>query len=237
MTRYASLESRLTQALALTRRPVAVSSCQEPPAGVTKFSGSVPSGCSFWRLAADGRSFYTEPGDHYNCAIGCYTHNIALPPEREAELGATVEFMTSIGYIRPEDVPGIARLTASPSYMAYAPLDQAAFAPEVVILVGRPGKLMLLQEAAARAGLQTQPSLFARPTCMAIPAAISGGTTASTGCVGNRVYTDLEDDELYIMVPGADLEKIAGELDTIMNANRQLNDYHRQRRSELLRVE
>jgi uncharacterized protein (DUF169 family) len=72
---------------------------------------------------------------------------------------------------------------------------------------------------------------------MAIPVAISGGTTASTGCVGNRVYTDLDDDELYIMVPGADLEKIASELDTITNANRQLNAYHRQRRSELLRVE
>jgi uncharacterized protein (DUF169 family) len=235
MTRYSSLESRLTQALGLTRRPVAVSSCRSAPVEMAKFSGSVPSGCSFWRLAADGRSFYTEPGDHYNCAIGCYTHNIALPPEREAELPATLEFMTSIGYIRPEDVPGIARRSASPSYMAYAPLADATFAPEVVILVGRPGKLMLLQEAAARAGVKTQPSLFARPTCMAIPAAMSGGTTASSGCVGNRVYTDLADDELYIMVPGADLERIAGELDTILDANRQLNDYHRQRKAELTR--
>ena len=236
MARYASLESRLTQALALTRRPVAVSSCQRPPAGVAKFFGAVPSGCSFWRLAADGQSFYTEPGDHYNCAIGCYTHNIPLPPEREAELGATIGFMTLIGYIRSEDVPMIARLAASPSYMAYAPLGDATFAPEVVILVGRPGKLMLLQEAAARAGVQTQPSLFARPTCMAIPAALSGGTTASSGCVGNRVYTDLADDELYIMVPGADLEKIAAELDTILDANAKLNDYHRQRKAELLSV-
>jgi uncharacterized protein (DUF169 family) len=235
MTRYASLNSRLTKALGLTRRPVAVSTLQQAPAGVTKFSGAVPSGCSFWRLAADGRSFYTEPGDHYNCAVGCYTHNIALPPEREAELGATVGFMTSIGYIRPEDIPGIARLSHSPRYMTYAPLADATFVPQVVILVGRPGKLMLLQEAAARARVQTQPSLFARPTCMAIPAAISGGTTASSGCVGNRVYTDLSDDELYIMIPGADLEKIAGELDTIIEANRQLNDYHRQRQAELLK--
>jgi uncharacterized protein (DUF169 family) len=236
MTSYGSLESRLTEALALTRRPVAVAATHQQPGGIAKFSGSAPSGCSFWRLAADGRSFYTEPGDHYNCAIGCYTHNIPLPPEREAELGATVGFMTSIGYIRPEDVPGIARLTSSPSYIAYAPLSEATFTPDVVILVGRPGKLMLLQEAAARAGVQTQPSLFARPTCMAIPAAISGGTTASSGCVGNRVYTDLADDELYIMVPGADLGRIAGEPDTILEANRQLNDYHRQRKAELMGV-
>ena len=115
MTRNSSLESQLTEVLGLTRRPVAVSTSPQP--GIPKFSGSVPAGCSFWRLAAEGRSFYTEAGDHYNCAIGCYTHNIPLPPEREAELGATIAFMTSIGYIRPEDIPAdfLAGLSASPA--------------------------------------------------------------------------------------------------------------------------
>ncbi len=236
MTDYATLERRLLNALHLSRRPVAVLSCDTPPAGMNKFSGSVPAGCAFWQLAAEGRAFYTEPGDHYNCAIGCYTHNIPLPPEREGELPATLEFMASIGYIRPEDLPGIARLMNPPKYMAYAPLAEATFSPEVVILVGRPGKLMLLQEAAARAGVKTQPSLFARPTCMAIPAAMAGGTTASSGCIGNRVYTELADDELYVMVPGADVAKIAAELDTIVEANSKLNEYHRQRKAELLKV-
>ena len=236
MTDYASLASQLQRDLQLTRRPVAVASSQQPPAGVKKFSGSVPSGCSFWKLAADGRSFYTEPGDHYNCAVGCYTHNIALPKEREAELPATLNFMTSIGYIKPEDLPGIARLASTPKYMAYAPLADAYFTPEVVILAGKPGKLMLVQEAAARAGVRTQNSLYARPTCMAIPAAMSGGTTASSACVGNRVYTDLAEDELYIMVPGDDLARICAELSTILDANAKLNEYHRQRKSELLKV-
>jgi uncharacterized protein (DUF169 family) len=233
MTRYSSLESRLTENLGLTRRPVAVSTSQQP--GIPQFSGSVPAGCSFWRLAAEGRSFYTEAGDHYNCAIGCYTHNIPLPPERAAELPATIDFMTSVGYIRPEDIPGVACLKNLPGYVSYMPLSEASFTPEVVILVGKPGKLMLLLEAAARAGVQTQTSLLARPTCMAIPAALADGTTASTGCVGNRLYTDLADDQIYIMVPGADLEKIAAELDTILDANAKLNDYHRQRKAELLR--
>jgi uncharacterized protein (DUF169 family) len=234
MTRYSSLESRLTEVLGLTRRPVAVSTSQQP--GIQKFSGTVPAGCSFWCLAAEGRSFYTEGSDHYNCAIGCYTHNIPLPPAREAELGATIEFMTAIGYIRPDDIPRIVRLANSPGCMSYAPLADASFTPEVVILVGKPGKLMLLQEAAALAGVKIQPSLFARPTCMAIPASLAGGATASSGCVGNRVYTDLADDELYLMVPGADLEKMAAELDTILEANAKLNDHHRQRKVELLSV-
>jgi hypothetical protein len=206
MTHYRSLESQLTEVLGLTRRPVAVSSSQQP--GIPKFSGSVPAGCSFWHLAAEGRSFYTEACDHYNCAIGCYTHNIPLPPEREAELPATINFMTSIGYIRTEDIPGIARLKNLSGFMSYMPL----------------------------ADVQTQASLLARPTCMAIPAALAGGATASSGCVGNRIYTDLADDQIYMMVPGADLEKIAAELDTILDANAKLTDYHRGRKAELLSV-
>lgn len=236
MNAFSSLESRLMEALALAQRPVAVASCDSAPEGMEKFSGRVPAGCSFWRLAAEGRAFYTEPGDHYNCAIGCYTHSIPLPPEREAELGATVTLMTEIGYIRPEDVPGIARLAKSPRYMAYAPLAEATFRPEVVIIVGRPGKLMLLQEAAARADVRTQSSLLARPTCMAIPAALAGGMTASSGCVGNRVYTKLREDELYMMIPGADLEKVASELTTVVGANAKLDEYHRQRKAELTKV-
>jgi len=175
MTRYSSLASRLTDVLSLSRRPVALAASQQQPAGLAKFSGSVPSGCSFWRLAADGRSFYTEASDHYNCAIGCYTHSIALPMEREAELGATVEFMTSIGYIRPEEVPGIARFANSPKYMAYAPLAEATFAPEVVILVGPPRKV----DAAAGSG-------DARRGPDAALAVCSSHVHGDSGCHGGR---------------------------------------------------
>ena len=51
-----------------------------------KFEGTQPSGCSFWRLAAEGRTFYTVPENHFNCAVGAYTHNIALSPDRKKKL-------------------------------------------------------------------------------------------------------------------------------------------------------
>ncbi|MGH7347407.1 MAG: hypothetical protein ACREK4_21050, partial [Candidatus Rokuibacteriota bacterium] len=66
MTDYRSIERQLTGALALARRPVAVAFRPSPPPGVPKFSGSEPSGCSFWRLAAADRAFYTVPADHHN---------------------------------------------------------------------------------------------------------------------------------------------------------------------------
>src|SRR5207247_2374483 len=62
-TDYAALEQQLVTHLGITRRPVAVAFRATPPAGVEKFSGVEPSGCSFWRLAGAGRTFYTAPTD------------------------------------------------------------------------------------------------------------------------------------------------------------------------------
>jgi uncharacterized protein (DUF169 family) len=84
---------------------------------------------------------------------------------------------------------------------------------------------MLLHEAASRAGISVQP-LFGRPTCMAIPAAMTGSLASSLGCVGNRVYTDLPDDEFYSVVSGHDLPAIVAGLATIASANAALATFH-----------
>jgi uncharacterized protein (DUF169 family) len=192
-----------------------------------------PSGCAFWKLAADGRAFYTVPSDHYNCPIGSYTHNIALPPERASELEQTLGLMAKIGYVRMEEVPGIPRLQKSPAAIVYAPLGDTPVDPDVVLFSGRPGRLMLLQEAAIRAGASPQLNVLPRPTCMALPAAMSMGMVASTGCVGNRVYTEIDDSELYVVLPGKDVARVADQAETIGAANAQLLTYHKDRRQKL----
>ncbi len=233
MTDYRSIEQRLSEALGLQRRPVAVTFQETPPAGVSKFAGTEPSGCSFWRLAAQGRTFYTVPSDHYNCPIGSYTHQIPLPPERAAELDQTLSFMVGIDYIRMEEVPGIPRLPQTPRVVIYAPLGDTPVDPDVVLFAGRPGRVMLLQEAALRAGVASEVPSFGRPTCMALPAALAHGVVASTGCIGNRVYTDLGEDELYVAVLGKDVARVADAVQTIATANAQLAEYHRGRRQAL----
>jgi uncharacterized protein (DUF169 family) len=225
MTDYTSLEHLLTSSLDLMRRPVAIAFRDAPPAGVTKFIGTQPSGCSFWKLAADGLAFYTVPDDHYNCPIGSYTHNIPLPPDREQELPQTLSLMNEIGYLRMEEVPGIPRVLATPGAIVYAPLASTPVEPDAVILAGRPGGLMLLHEAATRSRIPVQP-LFGRPTCMAIPAAMAQAVANSFGCVGSRVYTDLSGGELYSVISGKDLQKITEQLATIASANATLRDYH-----------
>ena len=233
MTDWNDVERDLVQAIAPRIRPVSVAFRATAPAGVTKFSGQRPSGCSFWRLAADGAAFYTEPADHANCPIGSYTHNIALPPERAHELEQTLGVMTNLGYVRMEEVPAIPRLSEPPGVVIYAPLGETPVEPDVVLVAGRPARLMLLHEAASRAGVTASGSLMGRPTCMALPAALASGMAMSLGCIGNRVYTGLEEDELYLVVSGRDVARVVGELATIVHANTALAEYHGQRRVTL----
>ena len=233
----AQIESTLNQKLGLSRRPVAINFFDSPPAGVAKFNGSAPSGCSYWKLAASGERFYTVPSDHFNCPIGSHTHSIQLPPDRQKELMDTLSFMSDIGYVRMEEVGQIPTLPKQPNVIAYAPLGDAPAVPDVVMFVGQPGKLMVLMEAAGRAGVAPSFPSHGRPTCMAIPSAISNGADTSTGCIGNRVYTEIGDDELYFAMRGADLEKVVAALDTIANANNNLREYHRTRKKGLTQID
>jgi uncharacterized protein (DUF169 family) len=219
--------------LHFTRRPVSVTFLDAAPSGIARLDGTQPSGCSFWRLAAAGHIFYTVPSDHFNCAVGAYTHNIPLSPEREKETEQTLQLMFGVGYIRPEDVPGIPRLKKAPAATVYAPLGAAPVEPSVVLFACRPGAAMLLNEAAMRAGSGGALPPLGRPTCMALPASLEKGTVSSLGCIGNRVYTGLGEDELYVAVPGADLEKVAEALSTIVKANQALEEYARGRRAQL----
>ena len=75
--------------------------------------------------------------------------------------------------------------------------------------------------------------MLGRPTCMALPAALANGTVTSAGCIGNRVYTGVGEDELYVTLRGSDLERIVAEMETIVSANQALRTYHEERRETL----
>jgi len=232
MPDYRAIEDQIQQLLGGGRRPVAIAFADAPPQGVAKFVGSEPSSCSFWRIAAGGRTFYTVPSDHWNCPVGGYTHN-TLTPDRVPELQQTLALMSDIGYIRMEEIPGVFHLEQAPQVVVYAPLGDTPVPPTVVLVAGTPGRVMMLAEAANRAGAMSNLPLLGRPTCMAIPAAVAHGAVTSSGCIGNRVYTDIGEDELYVVLRGADLERIAREIDTILSANATLTQHHQERRRTL----
>jgi uncharacterized protein (DUF169 family) len=237
MSDYPRIEHDLMVQMSLKDRPVAVTAMDAPPEGIEKFKGVQPSGCSFWRLASQGRTFYTVADDHYNCPIGSHTHNLPLPAARAHELNETLGFMTGIGYIRMEEVPSLPRLPKTPGVVVYSPLAKTPVEPDVVLFWGPPGRVLLLQEAAIRSDVAAaQLSTLGRPTCMVVPAALAHGVVASAGCIGNRVYTGLDECDLYVAVPGRDLLRVAGEIATISMANNTLLMYHQDRKRQLTGV-
>lgn len=223
----------LEQQLDLAQAPVAVAFTDAPPANVERFTGTVPAGCAFWRLAAAGDVFWTAPTDHYNCPIGCHTHNIPLPAERAGELDDTLGLMIGNGYLGSEEIPHISRLQETPNAIVYAPLAHTPVHPDVVLVIAAAARIMLLQEAARSAGVTCNATLFGRPTCMALPAALSHGATPSLGCIGNRVYTEAGEGDMYLAIPASDLAAVVAQLPTITAANGQLRDYHQQRKQAL----
>jgi len=232
-TAWKELEERISAAVSLRRRAVAVGFLDAAPAGLEKFEGSEPSGCGFWRLAAAGKSFHTVPENHFNCAVGAYTHNIPLSPAREKETEQTLKMMFDLGYVKPEEVAQIPRLAKTPLAIAYAPLGDATFEPDAVLFACKPSGAMLLNEAAGRAGIGSGAPALGRPTCMALPASLQTGLILSLGCMGNRVYTGLGDDEVYFVVWGTDLAALADAWQVISGANRALRDYAAGRREGL----
>src|SRR5688572_8079303 len=95
-----SYAAQVTETLGLRAKPIAIGFLDAPPAGVSAWNGgAVAAGCAFWAKAWAGQSFYTVPSDHYNCAVGSYTHSIPLPAERASELEATIGFMVENKYL------------------------------------------------------------------------------------------------------------------------------------------
>jgi uncharacterized protein (DUF169 family) len=222
--------TQLQELLGLQWLPIAVAFQPSAPADIQRVGTAGPSGCSYWKLAVEGETFYTQATDHYNCPIGSFTHGIDLPPAQAQELQGLMGTMIGLEYIRQEEIPTIPRRDAPFGVAIYAPLASAPFAVDVVLVRGNAKQMMLIAEAASAAGLSGDASLMGRPTCAMIPAAMQGGrVTTSLGCIGNRVYTGLGDGEFYAAIPGSKLAPLLDKLAIIVSANRELENFHRAR--------
>jgi uncharacterized protein (DUF169 family) len=199
---------KLQELLGLRLPPVAIAFRESAPANMPRIESPAPAGCGYWRLAAEGRVFYTEASDHYTCPVGAHTHGVELPADVAQELNGLVQTMIQMQYIKMEEIPSIPRRQR----------------PFRVALYAR------LAEAAQAVGVASGGATMGRPTCAILPESLQSGlATASFGCIGNRVYTGLGDDEGYYAIPGANVPEVVNKLAVIVEANRQLHHFHKER--------
>jgi uncharacterized protein (DUF169 family) len=221
-------------AMKFAHQPVAVAFLANPPAGLPHIDRPLPAGCGYWKHASDGHAFYTTPADHENCAVGAFTHGVTLTPAKAQELESLVGTMIELRYLRSDEVGGIPRRKAPMQVAAYAPLAQATFGPDVIIFRGSARQIMLVSEAARAAGIFESGAAMGRPACAMLPQTIAAASgVASVGCIGNRVYTELGDDELYFAVPGPAIARVLEQLGVMQAANAALEVFHRERAAAL----
>jgi len=224
------MSTQLAELLGLDREPVAITFLESAPEDMPRIEEVAPAGCTYWKYASEGRSFYTEAADHYGCPIGAHTHGIDVPADQEPQLEGMVQTMVELEYLIDGEAAGIPRRDEEFGVMAYAPLSTTSSEPDVVMVRGDARQMMLLAEATHAAGVACQTSMVGRPTCAAIPEVIESGLSATNlGCIGNRVYTELGDDELYFAFAGRHVDRIVEKLTAITSANRELEKYHRER--------
>jgi uncharacterized protein (DUF169 family) len=222
--------SRLQELLGLKLPPVAIAFRDSAPANMTRIASPAPAGCGYWKLATEGYVFYTEAQDHYTCPVGAHTHGVKLPPNVAEELNGLVHTMVGMQYITMEEIPAIPRRHRPFGVALYAPLPDAPFEPDVVLVRGTTKQLMFVAEAAQASGIAGGRAAMGRPTCAILPESLqSGHAAASFGCIGNRVYTGLADDEGYYACPGSKIGLLVERLSIIVEANRRLQTFHQER--------
>jgi len=231
---FSTQANQMQELLSLRWPPVAITFRADAPIGITRISTPAPSGCSYWKLAAEGQVFYTEAADHYGCPIGAYTHGVNLPPAQANELQGMVKTMIDLDYLREEEVAAIPHRDSPFGVAVYAPLANAPLDPDVILIRGNAKQMMLIAEAASAAGLSHN-SIMGRPTCAVVPEVMESGNAAmSLGCIGNRVYNELEDDELYFAIPCSNILLMIEKLIGIIQANQKLEDFHRKRQETVM---
>jgi uncharacterized protein (DUF169 family) len=226
--------ARVREMLGLRRLPIKIAFLDAAPADLPRWSGGpVAAGCVFWDQAMSGKSFYTLPADHWNCALGSHTHKIGLPADRASELDDTLSFMIETRYLDRAEVPGIPTLEREPAAVAYAPATSEAFTPDVVLLAASPGETTIIYEAALRAGIaETTTSALSRPSCAILPLAAKSSMLAiSFGCRGNRIYTELGEGEMYVALPGARWDDFLDRVIEVQRSNLTVGNYYQAQRA------
>jgi uncharacterized protein (DUF169 family) len=87
---------------------------------------------------------------------------------------------------------------------------------------------MLIYEAALKAGAgDALTHALGRPGCAVLPLTTRTGTsTLSFGCKGNRTFTGLPDEEMYVCVPGEKWAAVAGMIAEVCEANAAMGRFY-----------
>jgi uncharacterized protein (DUF169 family) len=213
---WTALAQDLSDALALSAPPIAITFSDESPDGVAPFAapmpepfadgrtGRVPAGCVFWMKAVE-RTFSTTAEDHGNCSVGSLTHGFKTLDEVAGN--SDVAALLDTGWVTVHAVPQIPTVRDKPGTVTYGPLGDTSVDPDVVLLRINAKQLMVLHDAIPALRVE------GKPQCHIVAIAKEEGEpAASVGCALSRVRTGMSAHEMTCTIPG---RALAGVVETI----------------------
>ncbi len=200
----------------LDTSPVSISlipSTHDVPEGIQRLEDASRHCQMIDNVRREGISYYTLVDDH-KCkggaaAIGLCAMTQSLETgdfyyklKRFNTINAARRTMQQIPVIPPESIKSL----------VYAPLEKTSLAPDVVVIISNPEKIMKISQGllykhggrvnASFAGIQSlcadsvaQPYLY-------------GTAGVTIGCSGSRKYTQIKDSEMIIGIPAEQLEDL-----------------------------
>lgn len=221
MSSYEELSSKLKTILGLKGSPVAVKLVvqrSDIPAGVPELKEKIRH-CEMVQKARAGDVFYATKEQHA-CAGGAGALGVAETPEKIK----TGEFYFGLGRFKTlesakKTMEAVPRTGKRFIATMYAPLEKAAFKPDVIVIIGNPKQLLRIAQSniyheggrnnASFSGIQ---SLCA--DAVAAPYT-TGELNATFGCDGSRKYAKIADEELIVGIPEARLAGLVEALEKI----------------------
>ena len=136
--------------------------------------------------------------------------------------------MVETRYLDPSEVAALPTLEREPAVVAYAPASSEAFRADVVLIAVTAAQSTLVYEAALKAGLAHGPArAMSRPSCGVLPTSVKDQIlSVSFGCRGNRTFTKLGDDELYVAIPAARWDDFVDRLAEVQRSNLTMGNYY-----------
>lgn len=206
-------------------KSVALTFASARPPGLCREPVPQAPGCTFLKLAAQGKTFYVETRDHFG-------HGRTAAEE----LSELIAFTVNLTYTVNNEAANPSGTKAPLRYVIYAPLGSSPTFPDLVLVHGMGRELMWLGEAVRGAGVFVGSPAWGAPLCSIPARAPAAGEAALTGeGVGNHNHNGSRDREGWLTIPGRALGEICDELASLLSANELLAHLRRRRRSDFAR--
>lgn len=205
------LSQKLKAMLRLTGSPVAIAFSNEAPAGIAQMQGQTRLCQMLDRVRLNGETFSTTV-ENQECDGGASSCGLKEQREearsgeflaREVGLFGTARAARSFMSSNPRIETGTVRA------ISFSPLENAPFAPDVVVLVCNAAQGMKVTDASAYYSGKKAQGTTGAPICSGVVATpfLTGEVVYSFGDSGARRFMKITDEEIFVGIPA---ERLAG---------------------------